>query len=155
MCLTQVSLNRALDKLSQMCQFPKFYLSNYFGDLKVRVDKQMATQFMMSPQNTQLLSNWTEIIAKIEMFEKKCVSNSKLVKEQLAHTFERLESIGQANDLKLALSEKFKIQKLLFQNKTIAFITTNEANKTIKSRLLILNDEFVGNEVIRAILTIK
>ena len=57
---------RALDKLSQMCQFPKFYLSNYFSDLKVKVDKQMATQFMVSPQNTQILSNWTEIIQKIE-----------------------------------------------------------------------------------------
>ena len=153
-------LAKSVDKLSQMCQFPKFYLSNYFSDLKSQVDKNMATQFMQSPQNTDLLPVWTEIINRIEKFEKLCLTGAKTAKTNLMQTFKRLDSIRQANDPSLVKREEFQLQKLLFQNKSIVFLSKTSNNETdnkvnepasFDSKLIIINDEFIGNTMIRSL----
>jgi len=84
-------------------RFPKLYLSNFFIDLKSKVDLYFNQVQNMNKNN----QNWNLIIQKIESFEKDCLK------------------INISDFTKLKLEKNFEdnnIKRYLFLNKTITCV---------------------------------
>ena len=87
---------------------PKFYLANYFQDLKQHVN----LKFFEKEGNEQ--AKYIEIINKIEQFEHNYYKRSKPFS-----TFDQeIESLNEKSIDEL----KFTMEEKLFQNKSILFI---------------------------------
>ena len=67
-----------LDQLNTLIEFPKYYLSNFFCDLKNEVDVTFA-QICINEQNAtkidEFKESWIKTIQKIDSFESKCFKN--------------------------------------------------------------------------------
>ena len=122
-----------IDELKQMQKFPRFYLSNFFDELKNQIDLKYAVK-----KNEQ--NKYIEIIKNIELFEQDAYKKSKSF-----NTFDNeIKSIeyklNDSNFTELAelIDElKFKIERVLFSNKTIFFYEKE------KEFLIIINDEYI------------
>jgi hypothetical protein len=106
-----------IDELKQMQNFPRFYLSNYFDELKNEIDLKYAVE-----QDEQV--KYLEIIKNIESFEqeayKKCKSFNTFDKE--IKSIEDKLNDSNLNEITQLIDElKYKIEKEIFLNKSIFF----------------------------------
>lgn len=149
-----------LKDLMQMCQHPKFYISTYFSDLKTEVDKEVHQKQMKNKnqeQKNKLHELWLQIIDIIESFETEIIKQKFNIKSNLErlNSIELIlnnEAIKNLNEIKEFIKkEERNILKILFQNKTIAFINKfNEPeNELIDFKLIKLNDEFISLEAFK------
>ncbi len=126
-----------IDEFKQMQKFPRFHLSNYFDELKRQIDLKYVLNFNEKDK-------YLEIIKNIELFEQEAYKKCKPI-----NTFDNeINSIeNELNDLNLIEIEqlidelKFKIEKVLFSNKSIFFYEEY-------SLLIILNDEYIRKKCI-------
>jgi hypothetical protein len=138
-----------IEELKQMQQFPRYYLSKYFEELKTQVDTKYALKLDEKDK-------YLEIINSIESFEQnaynKWSSKSintyddeiKLIEDKLNNNLNSVSDIT-----KLIGELKLKIEKMIFSNKTILFIDKKTRfNRKSNSYLLIVNDEYISNSLI-------
>ena len=131
-----------IDELKQMQKFPRFYLSNYFDELKNEIDIKYAVK-----QDEQV--KYLEIIKNIESFEQDAYKKSKsfntydeeieLIEDKLNNILLNYYNLTALE--KLIDKLKYKIEKWLFSNKSIFFY---EKDKKY-SFLIIINDEYIRN----------
>ncbi len=155
-------IEKKIDKIANILQFPKFYLSEYFSDLKAQVDYKFALLFNKRDK-------YLEIIHYIEAFEQKTYSNCSQVclinfKDDLKtiekdlNTFKINKSSNLLNEIEEFVDNlEYQVERILFLNKTILFCDKKSLLMSIlfggrwssirldslKSFLLIINDEHV------------
>jgi hypothetical protein len=149
-----------LDNLRLICLSPLLYLINYFSDLRSQVDIEILRKQLIKPfdlkKNKKIKELWIEMIAKIEIFEKKCIKNKfnlQAEKERLGSIDALLNDENKLKDLnkiKKAIEiEEYRILSELFKNQTIAFVNIKQLNDKqekellIDKKLVILNDGFI------------
>jgi Leucine-rich repeat (LRR) protein len=125
-----------IDELKQMQNFPRFYLSNYFDELKNEIDIKYAVE-----QDEQ--AKYLEIIKNIELFEQDAYKNSKSFNtfDKEIKLIEDKLNDSNLNEITQLIDElKYKIEKILFSNKSIFFydLVYNDY-----SFLIIINDEYI------------
>ena len=148
---------------------PKNYLSNYFNDLRSKVKSKMTSKVKNAKdQEIQRILNESreKIIEKINSFESQCMNNnlnssSNPILTERLNSFEleirNAESANNLNRIKqLIQNEETNILKQLFQNKTISFVELNQDenasdqnSELIDCKLVILNDEFINNRLVK------
>jgi Leucine-rich repeat (LRR) protein len=151
-------LNENLDKLELIIQNPRSYLTYYLNDLRNEIDtsfKQRRMNETNEKQRNLLNITWLEMIQQIDLFEKDLFTtnliNFKLIEK---HDFKQIKTHSLNNNNNDSIeNELFKIEKYLFRNKTITFLTRkhcqmlnliNESNvKTLVGKLLIITDEYL------------
>jgi Leucine-rich repeat (LRR) protein len=144
-------IKNRIDELKQIQQFPRYHLAKYFDELKSKVDLKYALNFKEQDK-------YSEIIKTIESFEQdsynKWKSKSintydneiKSIEDNLNNNF-NLTDIARLID-----GVKFKIEKIIFSNKSVLFI--DDIKNIVKdssnsdSFLLIINDEFISKSYI-------
>ncbi len=133
-----------IDKLKQIQQFPRYHLSKYFDELKTKVDLKYALKLDEKEK-------YLEIIKNIETFEQNAYNkwNSKSINtfdNEINLIEEKLKNNLNITDVLNLIDEvKFKIEKILFSNRSILFID-EKSSASISSFLLIVNDEFISTE---------
>ncbi len=136
-----------IDKIKQMQQFPRYYLTQYFDELKAQVDTKYALKLDEKDK-------YLEIINNIESFEQDVYNkwNSKTIT-----TFENEISLieekmnNNLTDITKLIDElKHQIEKKIFSNKSILFFDIEESNCSFASNsfLLIINDEYISKSCI-------
>ena len=138
-----------IDELKQMQQFPRYFLSKYFEELKTQVDTKYALKLDEKDK-------YLEIINNIESFEQDAYNKwsskrfntyddeIKLIEDKLKNNLNNVTEIT-----KLIGEVKYKIEKIIFSNKTILFIDEKTRfNPKSNSFLLIVNDEYISNSCI-------
>lgn len=154
--LTQVILRSDLNNLEELkfiCQFPRFFISNYFSDLKSQVD------YLYESQNRNDLMR-EEIIKKLEEIEDdflRKIKNKKLNTNHLdvlennvrSSTISDLELIDQIE------IEEIKIYKEIFRGQTVFFLKQNEShhdffnnNNNIGRLVIIKNVSMSKNDIL-------
>jgi hypothetical protein len=138
-----------IDELKQMQQFPRYFLSKYFEELKTQVDLKYALKLDEKDK-------YLEIINKIKSIEQDAYNKwsskhintyddeIKLIEDKLNNDLNNVTDI-----IKLIGEVKYKIEKIIFSNKTILFI--DEKTRFYfdsNSFLLIVNDEYISNSLI-------
>ncbi len=128
-----------------MQQFPRYYLSKYFDELRSQVDTKYAL-------NSDEIDKYLEIINRIELFERDAYNNwpSRGINEydkKIKSIENKLNNnnLNNLNDIAQLIDEvKSKIEKTIFSNKSILFI--DEKSRFYFARnsfLLIINDEHI------------
>ena len=121
--LTQVILRSDLNNLEELksiCQFPRFFISNYFSDLKSQVD------YLYESQNRNDLMR-EEIIKKLEEIEDdflRKIKNKKLNTNHLDDLENNVRS-STISDLELKDQieiEEIEIYKQIFRDQTVFFL---------------------------------
>jgi hypothetical protein len=138
-----------IEELKQMQQFPRYYLSKYFEELKTQVDTKYALKLDEKDK-------YLEIINSIESFEQDAYNKwsskrintyddeIKLIEDELNNNLNNVIDVT-----KLIGEFKLKVEKMIFSNKTILFIDKKTIfNFKSDSFLLILNDEYISNSLI-------
>jgi Leucine-rich repeat (LRR) protein len=131
-----------IDELKQMQKFPKYYLSQYFDELKAQVDTKYALKLDEKDK-------YLEIINKIESFEQAAYNNwsSKRINtydNEIKLIEDQLIVLDLTEITKLIDEVKYNIEKITFSNKSILFI--DEKSRfyfNSNSFLLIINDEYI------------
>ena len=151
--ITRDQLLKDLDDLKAKADVPALFLANYFSNLRSEVDKEIVTRqnFMQTDKQKKNLNViWHQIIARIDLFEKECVRH-KLdldANKQRIVAIKALLNDNGHTDLKAVKdtidNEELSIMGALFQNKTIFFIDENLKKKLKYTRLVIVNDEYIG-----------
>lgn len=109
-------------------RYPKLYLSNFFIDLKSKVDLYFNQVQNMNKNN----QNWNLIIQKIESFEKDCLKIN----------------IGDFTKLKLEKNfEDNNIKRYLFLNKTIYFVSYS--TYMCQTFLLFISDDYLNETILK------
>jgi len=141
-----------IDELKQMQQFPRFHLSKYFDDLKAQVDLKYALKLDEKDK-------YLEIISKIESFEEDAYTrwnnnrrintydyDIQLIEDKLNNNQNNLTVI-----IKLIGEVKYKIEKIMFSNKSISFIDIKQSRNFFSfsnAFLLVINDEYIQKNLI-------
>jgi Leucine-rich repeat (LRR) protein len=142
------SLKYKLNVLKQVTNNPRSHLESYFSDLKnevttsfyVKLDQQQMRHTDYS--DTKLKLNLNEMLHKINEYESECISKSTLIILENEDNNDLINSI----ELKLLMNtdllnlndllydEIYKLEKILFLNKTLFFIDKikyeNETNNS-------------------------
>ena len=121
-------IKNEIEAIKMIQLHPKFYVANYFSDLKTQVDLLFALK--LDEKN-----KYMEIINTIELVEQECYHKIK----SFIKFNDEIDQAQMNNDIKLLNNIKFKIEKEVFKNKTIHFIE-NFNNKIF---LLIINDKYL------------
>ncbi len=143
------NINTKIETLKSMQKYPKFYIANFFSDLKKEIDLVFALKL------TEKLK-YIELINRIESLE-----NDLYKKSKPFNTFNKeIQFIEQQiNDYNLDINEKnksldeikYQIEKKLFSNKSILFMKNykywNYNQWEEKTFLIIINDEYLRNSV--------
>ncbi len=133
-------LKNEIEELKSMQSFPKFYLSNYFSDLKLQVD----LTFDMCKEEEK--ENYLKIINTIESIETDYYKRIKPF-QTFTNEIKFIEDniFTNKEELKRLIDEiRFKIESKLFLNKTILFIKNYKTlNMESKNFLLIINDAYL------------
>lgn len=181
----QEELTDDLERFKSMFQFPKLFLSTYFSELRNKIDvaflskNNLESDFQIKDDLNEI---WIEMIEHVNDFERECCAiqrtnkfNIQLAKEinaDLKRLDDQLLSAS-FNDSTATLYDSIresiveldvKIKKILFQNKTIAFINENKYSdlKTVKKKfntkttagiLLFIQDEFINENSITKIIS--
>ncbi len=142
-----------LEELKSICQFPRFFISNYFSDLKSQVD------YLYESQNRNDLMR-EETIKKLEEIEDdflRKIKNKKLNTNHLdvlennvrSSTISDLELIDQIE------IEEIKIYKEIFRGQTVFFLKQNEShhdffnnNNNIGRLVIIKNVSMSKNDIL-------
>jgi Leucine-rich repeat (LRR) protein len=123
-------IKNKIEEIKMIQSHPKFFIANYFSDLKRQVDLEFAFKLDETDK-------YMKIISTIELAEQDCYYQIKPfnkfnneIDEAQINNIDNL-TIKLLNDL------KFKIEKEIFKNKSIIFIE----NFNYKKFLLIINDK--------------
>jgi len=138
-----------IDELKKKQQFPRYYLSKYFDDLKAQVDLKYAL-------NLDENEKYLEIIRHIESFEQNAYNiwNNRRINayhDEIDSIKEKLNNNFNLDDInKLIDQTKYKIEKMMFSNKSILFFDNKKSNCSFASNsfLLIINDEYISKSCI-------
>lgn len=151
------------DELKSMClkSNQKLFLADFFIDLKAQVDLVFVELIKMNndDDDERISNNYTEIINKIELFEQICYKQARTIisHDQIKFIQKRIESISNQNILddtdtdydeinELIETQLYKLEKMLFNNKTIYFI--NNQSSINKNFLIIINDEYIRKKIL-------
>jgi len=127
-------LIKDLGELKNNAELPALFLTNYFLELRKKVDNEIATKQMNLKEGDDIEENkkklneiWRDLIVEIDSFESQLNKSTFDLKENK----ERINSIEamlkedsneNLNKAKEAIkSEEIDLMKILFQNKTIVF----------------------------------
>lgn len=174
-------LTDELEAFKSMFQFPKLYLSNFFSELRNKIDVTFLTKINNELDygiKDDLNENWIEIIDHLNSFETQCSSNQRTNKFNIQVTKETNLEIGKIENLlanfkldsydlvlEMINEQNFKIKKLLFLNKTIVFLgenkyasLTKKFTKKFNARttagiLLIVSDEYINQNNITKVVS--
>jgi hypothetical protein len=126
-------------ELKLMQKHPKFYLANFFSDLKRQVDLTFALKLNEKKK-------YIEIISKIESFEQECYNIKPF--DTFNNEIQSIEQqiLNNNNNNNKIDDIKYKIERKLFNNKSILFM--KDYGKEKKTFLLIINDEYVRKKTI-------
>ena len=171
-------LSQELDKFKSTFQFPKFYLSNYFSELRNKIDVAFLNKSANEDDyeiKNQLNENWIKMIDQINSYERLCSNcqrsnkfNSQITKETNADISlieEKLSNfkLDLYDEIKELIHEQMcKIKNILFQHKTIVFLECNKYtksflfkklnNRTTAGILLSILDEFIDEVFIEKLI---
>lgn len=130
------------------------FLNNFFVELKDQIDLPFFIKSEIEPVQdiTKVNENWQQMSSKIKSFEQDCLKNEKHKNEELAETNEQKLNSNELNNL--LLEYKIKIEKKLFNNKTIIFLdkTLNKSQElfhkmeqeTTVGKLIIITNDYLG-----------
>ena len=153
---------KSLDELKSMLSITsaRLYLVNHFSDLRAQVDLDYAIV------NDEILKeNWIKMINKIDEFEKDCIislSINPFFKNETANINETIKTIEKLLENKnLGFIERkellnsikyeiFKIEKNLFQNKTLVYL--GKCVSIDFGRLLFISDAYLNKSSIELFL---
>jgi len=150
--LKQLKLNRLtkqLEKLKSIIEYPRYYLANYFEEIRKQVDlvgTQLTTaeDIILYPVKRKLTENWLLIINRIKSFEEECIKktmNNKLSTDvyfQYLQVIKQLElKLNKLNELKLEdnyfdeleydiYNESYNLKRVLFLNRSVVFMCPSE-----------------------------
>lgn len=168
------TIRTKLNNLKTLLDFPKYFLSSYFGDLKHDVDctfAQLTCTALDDSKRFELRKAWTETIRKIETFELDCFRNlnvnSKLDEQQrdelnakikrferkLAKSTKKLDKYADLIDLEL-----IQLERNLFLNRTVIFMDVKKCKETslfnefFLSKLTFITDEYLSRQGVETIL---
>jgi hypothetical protein len=135
-------LTDELEAFKSMFQFPKLYLSNFFSELRNKIDVTFLTKISNELDfvvKDDLNENWIEMIDHLNSFETECSSSQRTNKFNIQITKETNIEVKKIEDLladfkqesydliqEMINEQSFKIKKLLFLNKTIVFFGENK-----------------------------
>jgi len=134
--LNQANKEQMKNEIEEIKMFqlhPKFYIANYFSDLKQQVDLVFAFKLDETDK-------YMKIINRIELVEQECYS--KIKSFNLFN--DEIDQAQMNNDMKLLNDIKFKIETEIFNNKSIHFFE----NFNKKMFLLIINDKYLRKNTI-------
>lgn len=150
--------------LKSIFELPRLFLTEFFSDLKSQVDISFATKELKEKDanlRSEIKQNWLEIINKIEAFEKECFkahkSNvfDKEITEAILFIENNLDS--QKNSVVIIEDLTYKLEKTLFLNRTIAFITRSDEferffkklnKRTTVGKLIYIKNAYFSKKVI-------
>jgi hypothetical protein len=157
--LIKEELIKDLGELKNNAELPALFLTNYFLELRKKVDNEIATKQMNLKEGDDIEENkkklneiWRDLIVEIDSFESQLNKSTFDLKENK----ERINSIEamlkedsneNLNKAKEAIeSEEIDLMKILFQNKTIVFFNVIHLSLSslIDYKLIILNYEFIS-----------
>jgi hypothetical protein len=159
--ITKEKLLTDLDKLNTITDIPILYLSNYFKDLRDRVDIEFAPK-QQELQNDKEKKNeldelWKQMITKIDLFEKSCIRKTYdlNVNKIRINEIEEILNSEQLIDLKKLQdeieNEETNLLQNLFQNKSILFRKYDQdkvQSKIIDGQLIVLFHEYISQKTI-------
>lgn len=130
-------IENEIEELRSMQQYPRFYLANFWSDLKFQVDL-----VFQAKENEQ--EKYLEIINRIEIDENASYKRNNKPFNTFDDEIKSIDSTlvdGPLAAFQLIDDIKYKIEQKLFQNKSILFI--ENYGKLEKTFLLIINDEYL------------
>ena len=147
-----------LQELKLTCKYQELFFRKYFNSLRSQINKEL-TQKLISQQLAETKKDlnklWNQLNEKIDYFESYYL-NTKLTDKfinDLTTKLNSIETLLKSHDYclidSLILNEKEKIERNLFQNKTIVFLVVKDYlngsyRDLIDGKLLILNDVFIS-----------
>jgi hypothetical protein len=149
-------INKNFEKLKQIFQFPRFYLSEYFTNLKTEVDLAFSLEEQQADDRTEFKKNWVDMIQRIENFEQECFKKKKtnvfndVISDQVKFIELNLNDFNL--DIQSLIDETiYKIEKELFLNKTLIFLDESKCQTDILQnfntentvgKLVFINNEY-------------
>lgn len=177
-------LMNELNDLKLLFEIPRLYIYNLFNDIRNEIDIAVNEKIIKERGsfNESLISNWLKMIDIVYSFEYNCLKNfknNKFSSESSKSTQNVIESIEfklnllttqseNIDDIETELDnlddqiydEAYKLQKIIFMSKTLAFFDEN--NCKIKNyfgssgrttgKLIIIKNEYFGK---RGLFSIK
>lgn len=164
-----------LDKLEVMAEFPRFYLANYFSDIRTEVDLVYGLK-QANETDSEILSKinreWLKVINKVDQVEAECLRlnlrkfrfNNQTLMESIRT---RTGLLNENKKICLLKEEINKLEKILFNNKTVVYLKNSSfgnenknknkkqkvepyekqvKNANLFEKLIIINDEYFSNE---------
>lgn len=157
--LNENNIAKELDHLRSLIECPRLLMSNFFIDLRSKVDLEFVKEKSIITDNNEtvvLNKNWDKIIKRIEAFESNCFrklpSNIKVDQNKLktVESFEKRLLNKESDELRdLICYEAYSIEKNLFQNQTILFLEkTNSlvSKESISGQLLVVKHAFFNQK---------
>jgi len=119
-------LNDEIEELRKMLNIPKLYLSNYFSDIKSKIDLHYAKTFESDKET------WVQLIEKVEVYENEFLRKFKLndqLKAELSEEIEEIRTrINEANFKEIEnMTEKLK--RILLTDKTFLLMNLTNLHK--------------------------
>lgn len=149
---------KELDKLKQLIELPKYYVSEKISDLKREIDLEFQSQISKQVERNKsekLTSDWLELIAYVDSFQDDCL---KCLKQETRHaTLEIIQKIENSctkdgHMIDLIQNEIAKLENELFMNKTLLFVKSvgpNNSSDESCGRLLVLKNDFINWKTIQ------
>jgi hypothetical protein len=154
--------------LKSIFELPRLFLTEFFSDLKSQVDISFATKELKEKDanlRSEIKQNWLEIINKIEAFEKECFKAHKsnvfdeAIKKEITEAILFIENNldSQKNSVVIIEDLTYKLEKTLFLNRTIAFITRSDEferffkklnKRTTVGKLIYIKNAYFSKKVI-------
>jgi hypothetical protein len=167
-----IDLINALEELKTVFIVPKLFISNYFHDLRSRIDLSVI-KFNLNNNSLnsdeflkKINENWMQMIQKLESLEQECYKNcdqmnaflSKQAKEAIisikAEICQEKKDFSQIEQL--IYDNRFKIEKFLLLNRSVIFIDKenckmdqifNDMNTNVTfGRLIIVQNDYYGTK---------
>jgi hypothetical protein len=155
----QSQMNKRLNDLKYKFEVPCFFISNYFSDLRTKID--YSTEYLIASQfeNTDklnLLRN--DFLLKLDEHERLCLNqnnNNKSRSNRFKNLLDELNNINDNNDNNMDRITRIqqiddldlKLNKILFLNKTFIFL---KDLKNVGS--LVIVNEYLNSIVVNLII---
>ncbi len=147
-----------LQELKLTYKYQELFFRKYFNSLRSQINKELTqklTSQQLAEKKKDLNKLWNQLNEKIDYFEGyylNTILTDKFINE-LTAKLNSIETLLKSHDYclidSLILNEKEKIERNLFQNKTIVFLVVKDYlngsyRDLIDGKLLILNDVFIS-----------
>lgn len=167
-----------LEDLKNIFTYPRYYLSNYFSNLRHEVDSEFVRKDLKETNQqikTEIKKNWIEMISKIDTFEQECFNkqiknsfndhiNTKQTSEliNLIETELKNEEIDEQSIKNRIYDEILKLEKVLFLNKLMVFLPKQQGYYSVCKRLdmnttvgilIYITNDYLGRITIEALKT--